>query len=216
MSCGFYGNDFSRDLNAKTIADESALTGLRYDDEGSNFRLFAVFEKKLEWRSINKFKDDNMAAINQLLKQHGLYDNHVYLLELIPLIQMMWADGKNQEEEIAILNRFAMQHLARLSRLNDGVMPISVEATNEFLKRFTQSPPSDDLLDDLKSLCIGRLTEKSDASKAQFQADNIINFCIDIAAACAEQYPYEFDERIVIEEKRVLRNLMQEFDFDSP
>lgn len=155
-----------------------------------------------------------MTAIQQLLKQHGLNENHIYLLELIPLIQMMWADGKNQDEEIAILNRFAMQHLARLSHLNDDVMPISVEATNEFLNRFIQNPPSDDLIEDLKTVCIRRLNEKPDSMTAQSQADDIVNFCIDIAAACAEQYPYEFDERIVKEEKRVLKTLIQDFRLD--
>jgi hypothetical protein len=154
-----------------------------------------------------------MIAVTQILKQHGMNDNHVYLLELIPLIQMIWADGKNQAEEIAILKRFAMQHLSRLSNLNEGVMPITVEATNEFLTRFSNSAPSQALLTDLKGLCIQQLGNRHDSVEAQNRADDILDFCIDIAAACAEQYPYEFNERIVEEEKKILKLLMREFNF---
>jgi hypothetical protein len=51
MNFGFFWNDFSRDLSLKTIADKSAPTGLRCDDEGGTFMLFAAFEKRLKWRS---------------------------------------------------------------------------------------------------------------------------------------------------------------------
>ncbi|MDX1343573.1 MAG: hypothetical protein R3227_14495 [Reinekea sp.] len=154
-----------------------------------------------------------MNQVSQFLRQYQLQDQHVYLLELIPLIKMIWADGSNQEAEIDILKRFAMNHLAVLSSRNEGVLPISVEATNDFMNRFIHAEPSQQMLDDLNALCAQRLKGHSDLTFSRSRAEEILNFCIDIAAACAAHYPYEFDERIVEQEKKILKELVQQFTF---
>jgi len=149
-----------------------------------------------------------MTQLNQLIAQYKLKPNHVYLLELIPLIQMIWADGTSQEAEIAILQQYTMKHLSLLGVNNEGDLPISVEETNAFIDHFLKEKPPTQLLDDLSRLCVSRLKEHSDKVYSQARADEIIDFCIDIAAACASQYPYDFNERVVDQEKVLLKDLI--------
>lgn len=154
-----------------------------------------------------------MNQVSQFLRQYHLEEQHVYLLELIPLIKMIWADGQNQVAEVAILKRFTMNHLATLSARNAGVLPITVETTNMFLDRFLNIEPAKEMLDDLSKICANRLRNHSDLEYSRQRAQDIINFCIDIAAACAADYPYEYDERIIEQEKSVLKDLIKEFGF---
>ena len=151
-----------------------------------------------------------MNQVDQFLRQYHLSDYHVYLLDLIPLITMVWADGKNQEAELAIVQQFATTHLANLAKQSEGLLPVSVEATNEFINRFTRTPPSEDMLNDLNTLCIERLSDHRNIQYSKAQADQIMDFCLDIAAACAKNYPYEYDERIVRKEKETLKRLLRQ------
>ena len=151
-----------------------------------------------------------MRDVEQLLHEHGLKPQHIYLLELIPLIEMIWADGVNQEQEVAILQRYALKILAALSADSGGVDVISVEDVNEFIDQFTQTRPPAELLSNLRALCLEKVESRSDAKAAQSSKDEILNFCFDIAAACASQYPHEFDERIVQDEKDLLKSLMMD------
>ena len=152
-----------------------------------------------------------MSTLEDFLQHYQLQPKHRYLLELVPLFKMIWADGINQPEEIAILQRYATDHLARLAERNAGVMPVSVAETNDFIERFTATEPSAQMLDELSQLCFQRLREHSDIEYSRRQAETLIDFCIDIAAACAAGYPFEFDERIIDQEKQSLRALMQLF-----
>jgi len=149
-----------------------------------------------------------MTHVDQFITQYELEKGHIYLLELIPLIKMIWADGKSQDAEIAILKHFATTHLAELTKNNEGLLPVTVESTNKFLERFTQQAPSEQMLQDLMKLCTERLLSHPDIEYSRLKSDQIIDFCIDIAAACASVYPYDFDERVVTEEKRALRELI--------
>ena len=62
-----------------------------------------------------------MNQIQELLDRNNLPPNGVYLLELIPLIEMIWADGKAQDKEVTFLQDFTVKHLANLSKDADGM-----------------------------------------------------------------------------------------------
>lgn len=149
--------------------------------------------------------------IRQLLTRYGFTENHVYLLELVPLIAMIWADGVGRRKEIDILQDFTVRHLADLSTQSDGVDVISVEEANDFIAVFTHQPPDPDLLDELKRLALDWLSQRGDSDKNL----RILDYCMDIAAACAQQYPYKFNERIVSQEKALLRELIVALDMQD-
>jgi hypothetical protein len=146
-----------------------------------------------------------MKPIQTILERHKLPSKTVYLLELIPLIEMIWADGKNQQKEISILQDFTIRHLANLSNAAEGLEVISVKEANSFIDYFMKQRPSDELLADLKGLAM----QKLEAELSSNSREMIIEYCMDIAAACVTEYPYSSSERVQAQEKAIITDLIQ-------
>jgi len=149
---------------------------------------------------------------SELLERHGFKLSHVYLLELIPIIEMMWADERNQAAEVGIMRTITQRHLDVLNQFAEGVTVISSADVDEFLNKLTTTRPSAELLKALRDITIDHLK-----NKGQLQAKNqtIFNYCVDMAAACVTQFPYKFDERIVESEKQLLLELIQALDLNA-
>ena len=156
-----------------------------------------------------------MSELSNYLKKYGFEESQVYLLELIPLIEMIWADGTNQEEEIKLLYRFTVEHLSRLSRDDANASSVSEKDINDFINRFIDQAPDPDMLRDLREACYQKLQQtppplQEDSKRA------MINYCMDIAAACVKAYPYKFDERVVNREKALLIDIIENFQNRLP
>ncbi len=145
--------------------------------------------------------------ISRYLDKYDLKDAHIYLLELIPVIEMIWADGKNQEKELKILYQFTVEHLCRISKNSEGVEVVAQEDIYSFVDRFTRAQPSQEMLSDLRQLCIEKLAAKPEDQRKE-TTGHILSYCMDIAAACVNTYPYKFNERIVEQEKKLLIELI--------
>jgi hypothetical protein len=148
--------------------------------------------------------------VHILEDEHGLSGGYIYLLELVPLIEMMWADGKNQDGEVRIVYDYALKHLADLSRDAAGEEILTVEEVNEFLDRFVHQRPSPTLLKRLRQLARSVICEEDGKATHKRRAQTILEQCLDIAAAAVTHYPYGSDERFMREEKELLRELMEE------
>lgn len=138
-----------------------------------------------------------------LQKQFDLQDSDFYFLDLIPLIAVMWADGMNQDNELKLLYQFVIEHIAHLDQINGGAV-ISTADANHFLDRFAHRRPDPELLQALLTLSIHR---QQNNPARQY---TILEYCLDIAAACITHYPYALRERIVLEEKQLLTQLFNE------
>ena len=51
------------------------------------------------------------------LRDFGIQGEQVYLIDLIPLVEMIWADGSAQQSEVAIFETYLEQHIARINTL---------------------------------------------------------------------------------------------------
>src|SRR6202011_3350855 len=87
----------------------------------------------------------------QELRDHGITGKGVYFLAAIPLIEMMWADGKVQPPELALLEEFVTKHAADVNRLA-GMDFVTYEDGLAFVRPFLEARPSDRLLRLLVSL----------------------------------------------------------------
>ena len=154
---------------------------------------------------------DREQALHMLVTHYGFQRNHIYLLELIPLIEMLWADGRNQAAEIKLLYQFTLQHMAELSRFAEGNELVPVDQINAFLDRFVHNRPDPKLLRDLREFTLALSFAHSDESRNLMKKRRILDFCMDIAAATVPHYPYGAHERIVAEEKQLLIELMEAF-----
>lgn len=148
---------------------------------------------------------DKQNTFDLLAKEFKLKPSDYYFLDLIPLIEMIWADGENQPTELALLYQFTIEHIAHLDRAA-GIPLVTVDDANDFLERFAHQRPSQRLLDALSELVV---TSASSANSERSQS--ILKYCMDIAAACTTQYPYALRGRIIDSEKALLYKLFAAF-----
>jgi len=141
-----------------------------------------------------------------LAREFDLKPADFYFLDLIPLIEMIWADGHNQPAELSLLYKFTIEHMAHLDRAS-GIAFATIEEANDFLDRFAHRKPSAQLLEKLRELVVQPVTS-GDSSRHQ----TIMDYCLDIAAACTTQYPFGVQQRIMESEKELLNKLFAAFN----
>ncbi|VAW93650.1 hypothetical protein MNBD_GAMMA21-3038 [hydrothermal vent metagenome] len=162
-------------------------------------------------------EQDREEVLKLLENNFGVTGNQVYLLDLIPLAEMLWIDGKNQTEEINLVYEFAIKHIAELSTHTEGEELLSENEINDFMQRFVHTRPSKELLTTLRKLANSFIFQQHDQVQNELRKQRIIDFCIDIASAAVTQYPYDRHNRFIAEEKVLLSDLMQtlNINFDA-
>lgn len=150
-------------------------------------------------------------ALRRLENEFGFSGSDFYLLELIPLIEVIWADGVKQEEEMKLLFEFVIKHADRLQKQADGVLVVSEQDIRQFIHRFTRERPSPDLLRTLRMLAHPVIFGNSDVAINQQKSRDIGNYCMDIAAACVTRSPSGHEERIMSFEKELVTEIITQF-----
>ena len=154
-------------------------------------------------------------AVATLEREYGIRGGQFYLLEVIPLVEMLWADGRNQDEEINLVHDFLDQYMRRLTEAAEGTRFISDEELNDFIERFINRRPSSELLRDIRRLADSALYASADQEEVTQRRQSVLDYCLDIAAAAVTEYPYPRHERFMVEEKRLLRELMSELHLEA-
>lgn len=134
------------------------------------------------------------------LAQHGIAGADVYLLDVLPLIEMMWADGLVQAPEMDLLDAFIAEHVAAVNALA-GAKVLSVEDAQRFSSRFLDTRPDEALMEELRSLIPPVRLSSSDVAGNEARRQAIIEWCLDIGAACVSEYPYADRDRFKNTEK---------------
>ncbi len=134
------------------------------------------------------------------LRQYGITDSQVYLIDLIPLIEIIWADGKVQPGELAILDKYLQDHVRRINRLA-GYEILTPGQARTFIDRFLNQRPDPALLKNLRSLVNAVRLNTSDSEANAAVRDCLLAACIDIAASSVRQYPYGLGDRFNPAEK---------------
>lgn len=135
------------------------------------------------------------------LRDFGIQGEQVYLIDLIPLVEMIWADGSAQQSEVAIFETYLEQHIARINTLA-GYSILTIEAAQTFIQRFLTERPSEKLLQTLRSLIPPIRLANSDHTANQALRKSLLQGCLDIAASSVTEYPYESIERFCSSEKQ--------------
>lgn len=153
---------------------------------------------------------DREELLGLLESEHGITGPEVYLLELVPLIEMAWADGRPRPAEVKLLYEFALHRLAELDEIA-GVDVLTAEQVNGFLDRFLSTAPDRESLRALRRLAIAFILEHSDASVNETRRRAILEYCLDIGAASVGRYPYGRHERFGASEKALMLELVESF-----
>jgi len=146
-------------------------------------------------------------AALEILRRHGIEGAQVYLIDVIPLIEMIWADGKAQESEIHIFEQYLERHVALVNEMA-GYQLLALGEARAFVLRFLQERPPPELLASLRDLVVAvRLSSSDDERNAALRA-SLLAACLDIAASSVARYPYDHGERFDDEEKRSFFEIM--------
>jgi len=144
------------------------------------------------------------------LANFGITGADVYLIDCIPLLEMVWADGNVQREELGLLDAFMRRHVRNVNELV-GEEVLSFDQAQSFLVRFLDQRPDPGLLSLLRGLVVQIGPLSSEGVMSEQRRRNIVDFCLDIGAACVAEYPHGDHERFCREEKLLLESILNTF-----
>lgn len=158
-------------------------------------------------------------SFKTLLAQHDLPQSFIYLAPILPIVQVMWADGRNQMPERAKLQLMLEEHCAALSEMADGMELVSKADREKFDHLFVASRPDFDLLTEFGEIATqmvyeeGSMAPPEDREGSLNDRDQLVRACMEIAAACAANHPSYGNEedlkRIVDEERQLIVKVIE-------
>ena len=157
---------------------------------------------------MNKTLDLTRQEAVDKLKHHGIKGAQVYLIDIIPLIEMIWADGRAQDSEVEILEDYLRSHVKHINELA-GHEAMSLEGARGFVLHFLRDRPDPELLNTLRSLVAPIRLASSDAAANEALRDSLLAACLDIAASSVLEYPYGLGERFNPAEKRCFMEILE-------
>jgi hypothetical protein len=149
-----------------------------------------------------------------VLRRHGIRGAEVYLIDLIPLVEMIWADGKAQEAEITIFEDYLARHVASLNAMA-GYEMMTRETAHAFVCRFLRERPDPELLRTLRSLVSAIRLSGSDEKRNEALRESLLAACVDIAASSVSASPYAEGERFDPDEKRSFFEIFESIEKSS-
>lgn len=136
----------------------------------------------------------------EALAEHGISGGCIYLIDVIPLIDMLWADGRAESVEVELLQDFLRQHVDAINEMA-GTPVLTHQDGIDFLRRFLAARPSEALLTALAEKIAPVRLATSDATANRRGRQTILEWCLDIGAAAVSEYPYGVRERFCQREK---------------
>jgi hypothetical protein len=142
------------------------------------------------------------------LASHGIVGPDVYFIDVLPLIEMMWADGIVQSVERDLMQKFLHQHVDNLNALA-GYQALAYDQGDAFVARFLAARPSGDVMAILRRLIPPVRLSSSDAARNDAHRSAILRWCLDIGASCVTQYPYGDHDRFSTAEKQCFEEIFR-------
>lgn len=144
----------------------------------------------------------------QKLASFGIKEEHIYLLDLVLLCDMAWADGRIQDAERDVLFGYLNCHVETINRIA-GCTVLHYKSAREFVNRLLDERPDPDLIEEIAKLIPAvrlNTSTREDALKTRLE---ILNGCMDIAASAVTTYPYGLTERFTAEEKECYHRIVE-------
>jgi hypothetical protein len=115
------------------------------------------------------------------LARFGIRGAEAYLVDLVPLVEMIWADGDAQPEEVEELHGYVRRHVARLNGLAGYPMLKEADARG-FVERFLRERPDPALLAELRALVAPLRLSSSNEADNEAVRSCLLASCLHIAA----------------------------------
>lgn len=121
------------------------------------------------------------AAALERLARFGIRGSEAYLVDLVPLVEMIWADGDAQPEEVEELFGYVRRHVARLNGQAGYTMLKEADA-RAFVARFLRERPDPALLAELRALVAPLRLSSSNEADNEAVRSCLLASCLHIAA----------------------------------
>lgn len=118
------------------------------------------------------------------LARFGIRGAEAYLVDLVPLIEMIWADGDAQPEEVEELLGYVHRHVRRLNDVAGYTMLKEADA-RAFVQRFLRERPDPELLAELRALVAPLRLSSSNEADNEAVRSCLLSSCLHIAARSA-------------------------------
>jgi hypothetical protein len=142
------------------------------------------------------------------LKRFGISGEQVYLIDFIPLLEILWADGEAQPSEVTILEEFVEKHVDNINK-QAGCKVLELEQAKAFVNRFLVKRPDPEIMKTLRSFVKPLRLSSADKGENQQLKESLLCACMDIAASAVTEYPYGLHDRFCHEEKRCFFSIME-------
>ena len=142
------------------------------------------------------------------LERHGITGTDVYFIDVLPLVEMMWADGIVQDVERALLDKFITTHTDNLNALA-GYRAVDDDVGRTFVERYLAERPAAEMLAALRELIPPVRLASSDTDRNAAHRAAILAWCLDIGAACVTDYPYGDHDRFSADEKACFEEIFR-------
>lgn len=153
-------------------------------------------------------KELSFSIALQKLARFGIKREQIYLIDLVPLVEMAWADGRVQKVEVDILFEYLKAHVKTINK-HAGCIVLTEEDAIGFIKGMLHTRPNKDLVQEVCELITAVRLKNSDPSVAKETKKAILNGCLDIAASAVTRYPYGLTERFTLEEKEYFHKIQE-------
>jgi hypothetical protein len=134
------------------------------------------------------------------LSRVGINSRGIYLIDVILLCEMAWADGSVQEGEREILFSYLNHHVDSINRLA-GCKVLEHKEAKELIRSFLDNRPSQELIATIEEVIDPIRIDQINTTNAERTCLCILNTCLDIASSSVTKYPYGLTERFTKEEK---------------
>jgi len=144
------------------------------------------------------------------LRRFGISGTQIYLIDLIPLIEIIWADGMVQAGELEILENYLQTHVDHINGVA-GCRVLTLTDAKAFINRFLDQRPDPELLKCLRELVHPVRLSNSDAQTNRALKESLLSTCLDIAASSVIRYPYGLGDRFNPAEKQCFFEIVESF-----
>lgn len=141
------------------------------------------------------------------LKQFGITNEKIYLINLILLVEMMWADGQAQKGEREILEKYLEKHIDNVNK-RAGCEVLQVQDARDFVKPHLDKRPDPETIKSLREL-VKPISFSVPSNMNEKLKDELLHVCMDMGAISTTKYPFPHDERFNKEEKQCFFKILQ-------
>lgn len=144
------------------------------------------------------------------LSLYGIKGKRVYLIDLIPLIEMTWAGGGRQPEKIDFLDHYIKQHLRHINQMA-GYLVLSMADATQFTAPYLASHPNMAHLKKIRECIMPvRLGETRNAYGDMIMR-RIISACLNLLSISLAQFPHDFQNEYCVEERGMYVDILDSF-----